>query len=125
MSTPNYMPEPETPREKAVAARLARQARAGSAAEHRAKRSGNAAFSYPAEVLFFEAAHPNTDPRKEWLVTTTFNVSPTRYFQRIHHLIHDDLANSLLIDPMLVNRLLDQEKAAMARRQARTLTPEG
>ncbi|WP_223690082.1 DUF3263 domain-containing protein [Leifsonia poae] len=108
-----------TRQEHAAAARLARQPRPGSAAEYRARFNGNAAFTYPSEVLAFEAAVGPENPLKEQLIRTTFNVDATRYFQRLSFLITEDLENSLKIDPVLVHRLVDRAQRKASARVAR------
>lgn len=111
-AAPDYMPEPESPREKARAARIARQSRAGGAALESffSKRRPNAAFYETAAVLAFEHEHPEATGVKEDLIQKTFRCSPTRYQQRLYHLIHDDEEASRRIDAFTVNRLLMLEQ---------------
>jgi hypothetical protein len=122
-----YLPEPETPREKARAARIARQSRAGGAALESffSKRRPNAAFYDTAAVLAFEHEHPDATGTKEDLIKKTFQCTPARYYQRLDHLIHDDEESSRRIDAFTVNRLLnlEAERTEIRRQRLRGMTP--
>lgn len=127
MSAPDYMPEPETPKEKAAARRYRlRTSGPGAVFDAIKHRKGpNDAFYDTAAVLAFEAANP-ARPDKEELIRRTFNCTATRYFQRLFHLTHDEeaLKESLRIDAATVNRLLrlEDERSAARRRRAEGMT---
>ncbi|MFF1633945.1 DUF3263 domain-containing protein [Leifsonia sp. NPDC058248] len=120
-AAPEYLPDPESPREKARAARIARQSRGGGAALESffGKRRPNAAFYDAATVLAFEHEHPDATGAKEDLIQKTFRCSPTRYQQRIYHLIHDDEEASRQIDAFTVNRLLNLDQVRAKIREDR------
>lgn len=121
MSTPDYMPEPETQEAKAAARRLRlRSTGPGSVFDAIKHRGGpNAAYYDAAAVLAFEREHPRHGGNREQLIRSTFNCTATRFQQRLYHLIHDDEQNARSIDAQTVNRLLRLEAESIRRREQR------
>lgn len=122
MTEPDYIGEPEDQAARAAQRRAnarARTAGAVYAALHTAK-GPNAAYFDTAAVLAFEREHPQPGGDKEDRIRRTFNVSATRYQQRLYHLIHDDEAAARRIDPQTVNRLLRLEAEHAEARRRRT-----
>lgn len=111
----DYMPEPETPREKARAARLLRQSHGPGLVVHGGYKATESFYDDRA-VLEFEALWAKPSGNKEQAITQTFNVRPARYHQRLHQIIHDREETARQIDAPLVNRLLKLEASRAGRR---------
>lgn len=69
-----------------------------------------------AAVLNFEALH-GTSAAVEHEIRRTFQVTPTRYYQRLSQLIHT--REALEHDPVLVHRLLQLEQQREDARETR------
>lgn len=124
MGAPNYVGDPDSARDAAIARRAELRMRGGGAAleSFHSKLRPTDDFYDARKVLAFEAEHPKSGGRKEELIRRTFHASATRYQQRLYHLIHDDEENSRRIDAHTVNRLLKLEAERAKRRH---YLPEG
>jgi uncharacterized protein DUF3263 len=70
-------------------------------------------------MLAFERQWWKYAGAKEQAIRDTFDISPTRYYQRLGVLI--DRPEALAADPMLVNRLRRLRKARQAARSVRAV----
>ena len=85
--------------------------------EHRAPtgaRAPNGLTDDERRLLEFERGHPGNTPRKESLIVETFDVSPTRYYQRLDVVFRTSAA--LELDPLLVRRLRERSARRLRER---------
>lgn len=66
-----------------------------------------------ADLIRFEAAHPETGRRKERAIRDELALTPARYFQLLGRAI--DTRAALEVDPMLVHRLQRMRERSLRR----------
>lgn len=73
-----------------------------------------------AEVLDFEAAHPNPGGRKEENIRRRFGIRAARYYQLLN--AYAQTPEALAHDPITTHRILDRQTTGAETRRKRTLT---